>query len=145
MTLNWSPSTHIVWTYGRQHLKLISDHDKIYSNIQDFAPKIKRRALAEYGLKVSIFKCSRVRQQFFFECTDSPKTIFLPLRSFSIHSNPSKNYFLSPPRSFLSSSFTLTDQKPSYTFKVPFFPEKYAKKTFFITCWALLVVQFLTK
>ena len=53
MTLNWSPSTHIVWTYGRQHLKLISDHDKVYSNFQDLGPKIKRRALAEYGLKVS--------------------------------------------------------------------------------------------
>ncbi|KAK7593002.1 hypothetical protein V9T40_007754 [Parthenolecanium corni] len=56
MTLNWSPSTHIVWTYGRQHLKLISDHDKIYSNIQDFGPKIKRRALAEYGLKEELWQ-----------------------------------------------------------------------------------------
>lgn len=53
MTLNWSPSTHIVWTYGRRHLKLISDHDKIYINVQDLSPKIKRRAIAEYGLKVS--------------------------------------------------------------------------------------------
>ncbi|XP_065221938.1 GATOR2 complex protein MIOS-B [Planococcus citri] len=51
MTLNWSPSTHIVWTYGRRHLKLISDQDRIYANIHDLTPKIKRRAIAEYGLK----------------------------------------------------------------------------------------------
>lgn len=42
-----------MWTYGRRHLKLISDHDKIYSNIHDLTPKIKRRAIAEYGLKVT--------------------------------------------------------------------------------------------
>ncbi|XKL63054.1 hypothetical protein PGB90_005418 [Kerria lacca] len=56
MTLNWSPSTHIVWTYGRRHLKLISDHDKIYINVQDLSPKIKRRAIAEYGLKEQLWQ-----------------------------------------------------------------------------------------
>ena len=56
MTLNWSPSTHIVWTYGRQHLKLISDQDKVYTNVQDLTPKMKRRAVNEYGLKVIILK-----------------------------------------------------------------------------------------
>lgn len=62
MTLNWSPSTHIVWTYGRHLLKLISDLDKVYSNIHDLGPKIKKRALAEYGLKQELWENGKISE-----------------------------------------------------------------------------------
>ncbi|XP_046677873.1 GATOR complex protein MIOS-B-like [Homalodisca vitripennis] len=56
MTVNWSHGSHLVWTFGRRTLKLISDRDPIYSGLEDIATKIKRRALAGYGLKEEIWQ-----------------------------------------------------------------------------------------
>ncbi|KAL1463656.1 hypothetical protein WDU94_015390 [Cyamophila willieti] len=50
MTLNWSPSFHIVWTHGRKTLKTISSKDKIYQDIEDISLKMFRRAKLYYGL-----------------------------------------------------------------------------------------------
>ncbi|XP_075236939.1 GATOR complex protein mio isoform X2 [Lycorma delicatula] len=56
MTLNWSPSSHIVWTHGRRTLKLISHKDKVYSDIKDISTLIRRRAIGEYGLKSELWQ-----------------------------------------------------------------------------------------
>lgn len=56
MTLNWSPSSHIVWTHGRKTLKLISDKDSIYSDIKDISSLIRKRAIADYGLKSELWQ-----------------------------------------------------------------------------------------
>jgi hypothetical protein len=53
ITLNWSPSSHIVWTHGRQTLKLISSKDTVYYCLDDISVKMRRRAVNDYGLKVS--------------------------------------------------------------------------------------------
>ena len=55
ITLNWSPTSHIAWTHGRRTLKLISDQDLIYNCWNDISVKMRRRALSDYGLKVSKF------------------------------------------------------------------------------------------
>jgi len=54
ITLNWSPSSSVVWTYGWRTLKTISDADDIYGNIDPDAMLLRRRALAGYGLKVML-------------------------------------------------------------------------------------------
>lgn len=51
ITLNWSPSSHIVWTHGWKTLKTVCDKDPIYSNIDSEAVLIKKRALSGYGLR----------------------------------------------------------------------------------------------
>ncbi|RZC42359.1 WD repeat-containing protein mio-B [Asbolus verrucosus] len=51
ITLNWAPTSNVVWTYGRKTMKYISDHP-----LQDISTKMKQRALAGYGLKGEIYK-----------------------------------------------------------------------------------------
>lgn len=51
ITLNWAPGSRTVWTHGRRNLKL-SDKNAMY-NCHDDIVKLKRRALNDYGLKVS--------------------------------------------------------------------------------------------
>ncbi|KAL0278558.1 UNVERIFIED_CONTAM: hypothetical protein PYX00_000352 [Menopon gallinae] len=51
ITLNWLPCSHLVWTHGRKYLKVINDRDPIYASFNDISVKIKRRAIAKYGLK----------------------------------------------------------------------------------------------
>nr|XP_018911247.1 PREDICTED: WD repeat-containing protein mio isoform X2 [Bemisia tabaci] len=52
MTLNWSPCSHVVWTFGRRTLKMISEKDEnVYSQLDDVSVLIKERALSGYGLK----------------------------------------------------------------------------------------------
>lgn len=53
ITLNWSPGSHVVWTHGRRTLKVISEKNTVYSSLSDISAKLKRRALNDYGLKVS--------------------------------------------------------------------------------------------
>jgi hypothetical protein len=62
ITLNWSPSSHVVWTHGRRTLKVISEKNTVYNNLSDISVKLKRRALNDYGLKVST-TCLSVKQQ----------------------------------------------------------------------------------
>lgn len=60
ITLNWSPSSHIVWTHGRRTLKIISNKDTVYNCLNDISVKMRRRAVNDYGLKVSntCLKCT---------------------------------------------------------------------------------------
>ncbi|XP_050420340.1 GATOR complex protein MIOS isoform X2 [Adelges cooleyi] len=51
MTLNWSTTSNIVWTYGQNNLKFISDKDLVYSSFEDVAIAIKMRAFSQYGIK----------------------------------------------------------------------------------------------
>lgn len=53
ITLNWSPRSHVVWTHGRRTLKVISEKNTVYTSLSDISVKLKRRALNDYGLKVS--------------------------------------------------------------------------------------------
>ncbi|XP_034247778.1 GATOR complex protein MIOS-A isoform X2 [Thrips palmi] len=54
ITLNWSPSSHIVWTHGWRTLKTVCDKDPIYSDIDSEAILIKKRALSGYGLRSNL-------------------------------------------------------------------------------------------
>lgn len=54
MTLNWSTTSNIAWTYGQHNLKLISDKDLVYSSFEDISTIIKMRAFSQYGIKVPI-------------------------------------------------------------------------------------------
>uniref|UniRef100_A0A1B6CGC5 MIOS-like alpha-solenoid domain-containing protein n=1 Tax=Clastoptera arizonana TaxID=38151 RepID=A0A1B6CGC5_9HEMI len=56
MTVNWSSSSHVVWTFGRKTLKMINDRDKVYKNINDISTKMKRRAKDGYGLKGELWQ-----------------------------------------------------------------------------------------
>lgn len=56
ITLNWSPSSHIVWTHGWRTLKTVCDKDPIYSDIDSEAILIKKRALSGYGLRVRLMR-----------------------------------------------------------------------------------------
>lgn len=52
MTLNWSTTSNITWTYGQHNLKFISDKDLVYSSFEDISTVIKMRAFSQYGIKV---------------------------------------------------------------------------------------------
>lgn len=52
MTLNWSTTSNITWTYGQHNLKFISDKDLVYSSFEDISTIIKMRAFSQYGIKV---------------------------------------------------------------------------------------------
>lgn len=54
ITLNWSPSSHIVWTHGWRTLKTVCDKDPIYSSIDSEAILIKKRAMSGYGLRPNL-------------------------------------------------------------------------------------------
>jgi hypothetical protein len=51
ITLNWAPTSNVVWTYGRKTMKYIND-----CPLQDISTKIRQRALAGYGLKAELYK-----------------------------------------------------------------------------------------
>lgn len=55
MTLNWSTTSNITWTYGQHNLKFISDKDLVYSSFEDISTIIKMRAFSQYGIKVKLF------------------------------------------------------------------------------------------
>ncbi|GLH08738.1 GATOR complex protein MIOS [Gryllus bimaculatus] len=50
ITLNSSPNSAILWSYGRRSLRYVTDKDS-YIAPEDISVKIKRRALNGYGLK----------------------------------------------------------------------------------------------
>jgi WD repeat-containing protein mio len=52
VTLNFSPSLHLVRTVGRRNLKMIDESSGIYDKLDDIAFVMKQRALSDYGLKV---------------------------------------------------------------------------------------------
>ncbi|XP_044266200.1 GATOR complex protein MIOS-B [Tribolium madens] len=55
ITLNWAPTSNVVWTYGRKTMKYIND-----TPLQDISTKIRERALSGYGLKAEIYKNGEV-------------------------------------------------------------------------------------
>ncbi|XP_059475462.1 GATOR complex protein MIOS-B isoform X2 [Neocloeon triangulifer] len=54
VTLNFSPSMHLVRTVGRRTLKVIDESNSMYKNIDDIANKMKQRALSDYGLMADL-------------------------------------------------------------------------------------------
>ena len=61
--MNWSPSSHIVWTHGWRTLKTVCDKDPIYNNIDSEAILIKKRALSGYGLRVSLKSLNQLEEK----------------------------------------------------------------------------------
>lgn len=53
ITLNWSPTSEIVWTCGRKVLQCVDSRDDFYNCLDDISVKMRRRACHGYGLKVS--------------------------------------------------------------------------------------------
>lgn len=56
ITLNWFPSSNLVWTHGHRVVKRISDRDALYHSFPDISVTIKKRALADYGLKPELWQ-----------------------------------------------------------------------------------------
>lgn len=56
MTLNWAPSSNLVWTHGKKTFKLINNRDHIFNNIGDISEKMRSRSLRGYGLKPELWK-----------------------------------------------------------------------------------------
>ncbi|CAL1286700.1 unnamed protein product [Larinioides sclopetarius] len=52
ITLNWSPTSEIVWTYGRKILQCVDSRDEFYSCLNDISVKMRKRACQGYGLKM---------------------------------------------------------------------------------------------
>lgn len=52
VTLNFSPSQHLVRSVGRRNLKMIDESSGMYEKLDDIAFTMKQRALSDYGLKV---------------------------------------------------------------------------------------------
>ncbi|KAJ8949341.1 hypothetical protein NQ314_008261 [Rhamnusium bicolor] len=55
ITLNWSPTSHIVWSYGRKTMKYLSD-----AFLDDISNKIKERAKTRYGLQEDFYKNAKL-------------------------------------------------------------------------------------
>ncbi|XP_046390377.1 GATOR complex protein MIOS-B [Ischnura elegans] len=56
ITLNWSPSSKLIWTYGRQTLRYMNETDPAYACLDDISVKIKERAMNDYGLKQDLWQ-----------------------------------------------------------------------------------------
>uniref|UniRef100_T1HA87 Zinc_ribbon_16 domain-containing protein n=1 Tax=Rhodnius prolixus TaxID=13249 RepID=T1HA87_RHOPR len=54
MTLNWSQTCEVVWTYGQRDLKIINESNPIYEELGDISRIMRRRALQGYGLKTEL-------------------------------------------------------------------------------------------
>ncbi|XP_023223348.1 GATOR complex protein MIOS-B-like [Centruroides sculpturatus] len=52
ITLNWSPTSEIVWTQGRRLLQCVDSRDKFYDCLNDLSIKMRQRAILDYGLKM---------------------------------------------------------------------------------------------
>lgn len=52
ITLNWAPTSNMVWTHGRKLLKYANNRNDDCTTC-DISEKIKQRCVAGYGLKVS--------------------------------------------------------------------------------------------
>jgi len=51
ITLNWSPSSKLVWNCGRQILQYIDETDSVYDRLEDISVTMRRRAISGYGLE----------------------------------------------------------------------------------------------
>jgi len=51
ITLNWSPSSKLVWNCGRQILQYIDETDSVYDRLEDISVTMRRRAINGYGLE----------------------------------------------------------------------------------------------
>ena len=50
ITLNWSPSSQMVWNFGKRILQYIDEKDSIYGHLEDISVTMRKRALGGYGL-----------------------------------------------------------------------------------------------
>ncbi|KAG8195761.1 hypothetical protein JTE90_010637 [Oedothorax gibbosus] len=53
ITLNWSPTSEIVWTFGRKVLQSLDSRDEFYDRLNDISVKMRKRACQGYGLTMS--------------------------------------------------------------------------------------------
>ncbi|GFV20535.1 GATOR complex protein MIOS [Trichonephila clavipes] len=51
ITLNWSPTSEIVWTFGRKILQCVDSRDEFYLCLNDISVKMRKRACQGYGFK----------------------------------------------------------------------------------------------
>jgi len=56
ITLNWFPSSNLVWTHGHRSIKVVNHSDSVYATFPDISIVIKKRALADYGLKQNLWQ-----------------------------------------------------------------------------------------
>ncbi|GFT39799.1 GATOR complex protein MIOS [Nephila pilipes] len=52
ITLNWSPTSEIVWTFGRKILQCVDSRDEFYLCLNDISVKMRKRACQGYGFKM---------------------------------------------------------------------------------------------
>ncbi|XP_042899420.1 GATOR2 complex protein MIOS-B isoform X2 [Parasteatoda tepidariorum] len=52
ITLNWSPTSEIVWTHGKKILQCVDSRDEFYLCLNDISVKMRKRASQGYGLKM---------------------------------------------------------------------------------------------
>lgn len=51
ITLNWSPSSKVVWNHGKRILQFIDETDTVYDRLEDVSVTMRRRAVNGYGLE----------------------------------------------------------------------------------------------
>lgn len=51
ITLNWSPSSKLVWNCGKRILQYIDETDSVYDRLEDVSVTMRRRAVDGYGLE----------------------------------------------------------------------------------------------
>ncbi|XP_074600289.1 GATOR complex protein mio [Brevipalpus obovatus] len=53
VTLNWSPSSEIIWTNGEKFFQCLDSRDNYYKSIEDVSVKMRERAKQNYGLDLN--------------------------------------------------------------------------------------------
>lgn len=49
ITLNWAPSSEIIWTHGKRLVHRLHERDALYTEIDPLAARVRRRALKGFG------------------------------------------------------------------------------------------------
>lgn len=49
ITLNWAPSSEIIWTHGKRSVHRIHEGDALYAEIDPLATRVRQRALKGFG------------------------------------------------------------------------------------------------
>lgn len=62
ITLNWSPSSKLVWNCGKKILQYIDETDSVYGRFSDFSVIMRKRAVEGYGLEADFKPDSELMQ-----------------------------------------------------------------------------------
>lgn len=62
ITLNWSPSSKLVWNCGKKILQYIDETDSVYGRFSDFSVIMRQRAVEGYGLEADFKPDSELMQ-----------------------------------------------------------------------------------